>query len=168
MRSVCVSYLLDSALPEPSLSLSLCVQCLLVVYLLDSALPEPSLYLSLCVRWTLVIYLFACLVNFFLKFFHSLQFLTDFFHITHESFLGGSAFGLWSAWRYGDFWRFGDHQHFLYKMVFYIETRQLDCDVTMLLLWIRCRVCVCVRDARNCGHRQPIRVEGPNSQTYLS
>ena len=57
-----------------------------------------------------VIYLFACLVNFFLKFFHSLQFLTDSFHIIQESSLGGSAFGLWSAWRYGEFWRFGDHQ----------------------------------------------------------
>ena len=33
MCSVLVVYLLDSALPEPSLSLSLCVRCLLVVYL---------------------------------------------------------------------------------------------------------------------------------------
>ena len=78
--------------------------------LLDSALEAPSLYLSLCVRCTLFIYLFACLVNFFLKFFHSLQFLTDYFHIAHVLFLGDSAFGLWSAWRYGDFWRFCDHQ----------------------------------------------------------
>ena len=53
---------------------------------------------------------FACLVNFFLKFFHSPQFLTDSFHIKHESSLEGSAFGLWLAWRYGEFWRFGDHQ----------------------------------------------------------
>ena len=33
----------------------------LFIYLLDSALPEPSLYLSLCVRCALVIYLFIYL-----------------------------------------------------------------------------------------------------------
>ena len=36
------------------------------------------------------------------------SFLTDYFHIRHELFLGCFAFGLWSAWRYNDFWRFGD------------------------------------------------------------
>ena len=66
-------YLLDSALLEPSLYLSLCVRCplvirlgsflslcvryLLVICLLDSTLPEPSLYLLLCARRTLVVYL---------------------------------------------------------------------------------------------------------------
>ena len=32
------------------------------------------------------------------------------------------------GWR-GDiaiFWRFGDDQHFMYEMIFFIETRQLD------------------------------------------
>ena len=52
-----------------------------------------------------LVYLFACLVNVFLNFFHSLQFLMDSFHIIYELSLGDSAFGLWSAWRYGDFWR---------------------------------------------------------------
>ena len=57
-----------------------------------------------------LVYLFACLVKFSLKFFPNLQFSTDSFHIIHESSLGDFAFGLWSAWRYGEFWRFGDHQ----------------------------------------------------------
>ena len=39
-----------------------------------------------------------------------LQIWTDPYDISHESFLGGPAFGLCSAWRYGAFWRFGDQQ----------------------------------------------------------
>ena len=35
---------------------------------------------------------------------------------------------------HGDFWRFGDDHNFVDKMVFYIETRHLDCDVTIVLL----------------------------------
>ena len=81
-----------------------------------------------------MIFLFTCLVNFFLKFFHSPQFLTNSFRITQESSLRCSAFDLWSSLRYGNFWQFGDDQHFVNKMVIYIETRHLDCDVTMLLL----------------------------------
>ena len=64
-------------------------------------------------RCLLFICLFICLVSYFVNFLfkmhHSLQFLTDSFHIAQVSSLGGSAFGLWSAWRYGDFWRFGDN-----------------------------------------------------------
>ena len=46
-----------------------------------------------------------------------LQVWTDPYNITHESSLGGFAFGLCSAWRYGTFWRFGDHQqnHLVYS-----------------------------------------------------
>ena len=64
---------------------------------------------------------------------HSLQFLTDYFHIRQELSQGGSAFGLWSVWRYGDIWRFGDHKHFSIKMVLYIVTQQIR-------LWIPCCV----------------------------
>ena len=67
----------------------------------------------------------------------------DAYHITYESSLRNSTFGLWPAWRYGNFWRFDDHQYFSYKMVFYIETRQLDCDVTMLYYEYGI-VCACV------------------------
>ena len=76
-----VSCLLDLALEEPSLSLSLCVRRTLFIIPSDSSL---DLYLSLCVRCPLFIYLRIYLVNFFLKFFHSLQFLTESFHIKHE------------------------------------------------------------------------------------
>ena len=86
-------------------------------------LPFPKFTsLSLLVSRVIVLgqsCLITCFVNFFFKFFHSLQFLTDSFHIAHVSSLGGSAFGLWSAWRYGDFWRFGD---FKKKMVLHIRT----------------------------------------------
>ena len=69
--------------------------------LLDNLVRAESIPITSCPLS--VSYLFTCLVNFFLKFFHSLQFLLDALHITHESSLGGFAFVLWSAWRYGVF-----------------------------------------------------------------
>ena len=107
-----------------------------------------------------VLWLFISLCNvvrkLFFKIFHRLQLWPDSFHITHISSLGGFAFSLWSAWRYGDFWRIGDHQHF--QMVLYIVTQQI-------IFWIRF---VCYEwDIRSWRHSKPISVEGLNSQTYL-
>ena len=41
-------------------------------------------------------------------------------HITHESSLECTAFGLCSAWRFGDVWRFGDSFNLQDKKVWYI------------------------------------------------
>ena len=80
-----------------------------------------------------LVYLYACLVNF-----HNLQFLTDSFHI-HISYFKyySQEIPHLVCGRRGDMAIFGDLttiNNFSYKMVFYIETRQLDCDVIMLLL----------------------------------
>ena len=49
----------------------------------------------------------------------------DSFYILYESSLGGPAFRLCSAWRFGDFWRFGDLPNFPQKMVLYIVTLEI-------------------------------------------
>ena len=58
----------------------------------------------------LFIYLFMLVRKLFFKTLLLLQLWTDSFDITQEISLGGPAFGVCSAWRYGAFWRFGDHQ----------------------------------------------------------
>ena len=72
----------------------------------------------ICKLWSLsldsLVYLFIYLWNIVRKLFFKmhllLQIWTDLYDIGHESFLGGLAFGLCLAWRFGAFWRFGDHQ----------------------------------------------------------
>ena len=57
----------------------------------------------------LFVYLFTCLVSkLFFKIHLILQIWIDPFHITYKASLGGSAFGVCFAWRFGDFCRFGD------------------------------------------------------------
>ena len=102
-----------------------------------------------------------------LDYVYSLQFLTDSFHIRHESPLGGSALVLWSDDHMAIFGDSATINIFPYKMVFYIETQHFNCDVTMLLLWIRHCECMCEIQGLE-DHCQPIRIEGSNSQTCLS
>ena len=138
-----------------------------IIVLRRSCLLDPAFEKRWCLTLSLWVprNLFVCLWT-QLTFFQNassrtfiIRFFSYYTHIIRRGSYIWLVLGL-AIWRVLAHWR--PSTFFLKKIVLFIETRQLDCDFTMVLFWIRCWGAG-EWDTWNWGHSQPISIEGSYS-----